>query len=114
MKIPLLLLILAAPSTFAATLSCREDPNTREHFCYLPSELRANGELRSFPVFKGGPKGADRSGYLAVAHCKTGLLELRDRKGVIFAKNIPSKRHIKSLLNDACSEEKVKIDKKLK
>lgn len=113
MKILPLLLILAAPSAFAATLSCREDPNTREHFCYLPSELRVNKDLRSFPVFKGGPKGAERSGYLAVVHCKTGLLELRDRKGVIFAKNFPSKKHIKLLLNDACSEKKVKIDKNL-
>jgi len=47
----------AALPTRAAMLECREETNTRKHFCYLPSELRENADLRSFPLFTGGPKG---------------------------------------------------------
>jgi len=97
----------------AATLSCREEPNTRKHFCYLPSELRANADLRSFPLFTGGPKGADRTPYTAVVNCKVRYLEMRDRKGVVFARQLPKKQHIRALIDDVCTEAKVKRDNSL-
>jgi len=103
----------AALPTRAATLECREETNTRKHFCYLPSELRENADLRSFPLFTGGPKGAERTGYLAVVNCKARYLEMRDRQGVVFARQLPTKQHIRALVNDVCTEGKVKRDKSL-
>lgn len=104
---------VAAFPTLAAKLECREEANTRKHFCYLPSELRENVDLRSFPLFTGGPKGAERTGHLAVVNCKVRYLEMRDRQGVVFARQLPRKQHIRALVNDVCAEEKVKRDKSL-
>lgn len=101
---------LSAGSAAAAKLSCRADRNTNEHICYLPGELRAHGDLRSFPLFTGGPKGADRSGYTAVVNCKAGYLEMRDRRGVVFARSVPEKRHVRDLRDDVCAEARVKPD----
>jgi len=111
-KVGLLLMLLSC-STQCATISCRDDSNTKQYFCYLPNEIRANGDLRSFPLFTGGPKGVSRTGQTVVVNCKAGYMELRDRKGVVFARNYPAKPHIIQVRDDVCEEKNIKRDASL-
>lgn len=97
----------------ALPLSCREDLNTKATVCYERKTVRANGELRSFTMATGGPKGVEKSPYLGVVNCRAKYLELRDRKGVVFARNVPKKAHIRYLIADICEEPKPKPDKSL-
>lgn len=105
--------MFAASAASAEQLSCRKDANTKAVVCYLPSSLKGNGDLRSFVILNGGPKGVDKSPYLGVVNCKAKYLELRDRKGVVFARNVPEKRHIRDFVSDVCTEHKPKPDRSL-
>ncbi len=107
--------LLSASVAQAVPLNCQQDQNTNELFCYYAKELRENGDLRSFPLFSGGPKEIVRTGYTAVFNCKVGYMELRDRRGVVFARNKPEKQYVKWMRNDVCFGEKnVKQDASLK
>jgi hypothetical protein len=109
-----ILLTLLGSNAHAATLSCREDDNTRSTVCYNPREVRVNGNLRSFALYMGGPAGVDKNMNTAVVNCKAGYLELRDPRGVVFARDQPSKLHIVQLRDDVCAEANVKQDVSLK
>jgi hypothetical protein len=61
----------------------------------------------------GGPKGVDKSPYLGVVNCRVKYLELRDKNGVVFARKIPEKRHLRDFVYDVCNEHKPKPDKSL-
>lgn len=100
-------------SAFAVQLSCSEDDNTRQRLCFNPKAVRANGDLRAVRLYKGGPNGVDDTGYTAVLNCKVGYLELRDKKGVIFARDQPSKLYAVQFRDYVCKEKQVKADKEL-
>ena len=109
-----LALIAAAAPAMAAPLSCRVEESTDRHFCYDPKGIRANGEVRAFKLYQGGPKGVEGNPYEARFYCELGVLELRDRKGVVFARDQPTKLHIVQLRGDVCAEKGAKPDKTLK
>ena len=100
-------------SAQAGQLSCREDRNTKANVCYERKTVKVNGDLRSFTMATGGPKGVDKSPYLGVVNCRAKYLELRDKRGVVFARNFPEKAHVRYLIKDVCDEEKVRPDKTL-
>jgi hypothetical protein len=101
---------LASVQAQAIQLSCRADDDTHETVCYYPKDIKSNGDLRSFALYTGGPKGVTKNVNLAIVNCKVGYLELRDRKGVVFARNQPSKLYVVRLRDDVCKESKIKID----
>lgn len=103
-RIAVVAMVLIANQSFAEKLSCREDPSNYEHFCYDKSKLVISGDLRIFQMYKGGPLGVDPTGYLAYIDCKVGYIEMRDRQGVAFARNFPTKPHIIQLRADVCAE----------
>lgn len=113
MKLIVFLAVLVAGETQAAALSCAVNEATREHFCYAKKELRQNGSLRSFPIYKGGPNGANPTGVVGVFNCTIGYLRMVDRRGVIIATAMPSKSHIIELRGFVCEEKNVKLDRKL-
>lgn len=101
-------------AAYGIQLSCREDPDTRETICYHSNQVTANGDLRAFQLYKGGPNGVDRTAYTAVVNCKAGYMELRDKKGVIFARDQPNKLNVVQIRDDVCNEAKVKQDTHLR
>jgi len=104
------LAMMVADQAFAGKLSCRMDPDTKAAMCYEPGTLKGNGDLRSFTIATGGPKGVDKSPYLGVVNCRVKYLELRDRRGVVFMRQIPEKRHVRDFVYDVCHEHKPKPD----
>lgn len=100
-------------SAFAAQLSCSEDDSTRQRLCYNPKAVRANGDLRAVRLYKGGPNGVDETGFTAVLNCKVGYLEMRDKKGVVFARDQPSKLYAVQFRDYVCEDKQVKADKAL-
>ena len=71
----------------AAPLGCYEDADTLRHTCFEPAAVRQNGDLRSSPVYMGGPKGARSVGLTLVTNCKTGISTAQDRQGRNVAGN---------------------------
>lgn len=105
--------LLIADATAAPKISCRQDADTKAAACYETKSVRSNGELRSFIMATGGPKGVKRSPYMAVVNCRVKYLELRDKQGVVFARKIPPKPYMRGLVHDVCQEPKPKPDKTL-
>lgn len=105
--------LVASTATAAPPLSCREDPDTKATVCYERKTVRSNGELRSFTMATGGPKGVDKSPYLGVVNCRVKYLELRDKKGVVASRDVPKKAHLRYLVSDICEEPKPKPDRTL-
>ena len=101
-------------SAVASKLDCAEDENTFARYCYDAKQIRANGDLRSAQLYTGGPKSLSDSGFLSVVNCKLGYLEMRDQKGVAFARSVPEKKHIKDYVRFICAETSAKLDKNLR
>ena len=103
----------AVVSSHAGDLSCRQDPDTKAAICYEPKTLKGNGDLRSFTMATGGPKGVEKSPYLGVVNCRVKYLEMRDKLGVVFARQVPQKRHVRDFVYDVCNEHKPRLDRSL-
>jgi len=108
-----LLFSTAVTGAHAGPLACRMDKNTREAICYERASIRANGNLRSFTMATGGPKGVDKLPYLGVVACPLKYLEIRNKRGVVISREIPKKETVRYLIEDLCRETKVKLDKTL-
>lgn len=94
-------------------LSCRMNKDNNVTICYRPNEVRANGEIRSFMLYTGGPKGVEKTGQTAMFYCKQGFFEMQDKNGVVITRTQPSKLYIIQMREDICSEQNVKLDKTL-
>lgn len=79
-------LFMSAPA-FAVKLTCAVDAVTDKRLCFPPSQLRAEGNIRRAPLYSGGPRELDPTGFTVSVNCTTKALELRDRQGVVFARN---------------------------
>ncbi|GAO35223.1 hypothetical protein SCT_0607 [Sulfuricella sp. T08] len=108
-----LLFFVASLPAQAVQLSCSEDSNTRQRLCYNPKAVRSNGDLRAVRLYKGGPNGADDTGFTAVLNCKVGYLEMRDKQGVVFARDQPEKLYVVLFRDYVCGEKQHKHDKSL-
>jgi hypothetical protein len=75
---------LTAINAAAVPVQCAEDKRTNAMFCIAPSELREANGIRSAPLFTGGPNGVERSDFTVATNCATGVLHLKDRRGVSF------------------------------
>lgn len=105
--------LLSMSALAAPEISCRQDPDTKAAACYETKSVRSNGELRSFTMATGGPKGVTKSPHMAVVNCRVKYLELRDKQGVVFARKIPPKPYMRGLVHDVCEEPKHRPDKTL-
>ena len=83
------LLLAASMSTHAVQLTCAEDKATNAHFCFNEKEVREVGGIRTATLYVGGPKGVDKTAYYIAANCATGVMHLKDKKGVSFAGSGP-------------------------
>jgi len=79
------LLFVFNSSHAAFNPTCAEDARTNEHFCFQQSEMREADGIRTAPLYTGGPKEVERTNFTIAANCSTGVLHLKDRRGVSFA-----------------------------
>ncbi len=84
-------------------LGCAEDTNTHQFFCFDRAKVRSNGDARAFSMLTGGSKTVTPSGYTAVIFCESGVMELRDRQGIVFARDRTEKLHTVQLREQVCS-----------
>jgi hypothetical protein len=103
-----LAIALASSHTLAAELDCEVDKNTDMYFCFNPKKVNADGEARSFELYTGGPLKVTSTGYTATFYCTLGFMEMRDRRGVVFARDQPGKSHIIRLRESVCAATPIK------
>ena len=94
----------ASSASAAESTVCAEDAVTNAHFCFVRSEVRDVGGIRSAPFYSGGPDMVDRTGYTIAANCSSGVMHLKDRRGVSFAGATPTTgtRQSRDLLRLLC------------
>lgn len=114
-KIATLCVLFITPFTATATpLSCAENTATFQLMCFAKNGVRSNGLVRAAKLWRGGPKNIDETSFTARVHCGSGALELTDRDGVAFARNIPEAQVGKDFVRYLCAHSPTKPDKKLK
>jgi hypothetical protein len=101
---------------FAANeLQCFETPGTMQNICVEPGAVRVNGDVRSSPIYSGGPKTVKATSFVLVTNCKSNVSTLQDRDGSNFAGgrsgDTPA---LRSLAVSVCSVAKPKFDKALR
>lgn len=107
-------LIIGSTSAAATPLSCAENTTTFQLMCFAKNGVRSNGQVRAAKLWRGGPKNIDETSFTARVHCGSGALELTDRDGVAFARNIPEAQVGKDFVRYLCAHNPTKPDKKLK
>ena len=99
----------------AGNLECFEEQGTMNTMCIQPSAVRANGDVRSSPLFAGGPKGVERTSFTLVTNCAKGISTLQDRQGKNFAGGYNSDTQaIRSLSSWLCAVSKPQKDTTLR
>jgi hypothetical protein len=109
---------LASSAAFAASVTCATDPNTDQHMCVNDKGVRASSDkqVREAALYGGGPNSVKATGHTARVFCSdkfVPVLELRDRNGVVFARNQPEAKIGRDLAGIMCSMSPVRIDKAL-
>ncbi len=69
----------------AKPLTCVSNERTDATYCIQDAEVREEDGIRTAPLYMGGPKEVDRSGYYLAANCQSKVMHLKDRRGVSFA-----------------------------
>ena len=108
----LLLTLFAVSFTkvYAGNFSCAENDLTHALMCFPKTDVRVNGPVRATKFYTGGPKGINDTGYTARVHCESKVMELTDRKGVAFVRNVPSEKVGLDFVRFLCAHKPVKND----
>ncbi|HEU6454132.1 MAG TPA: hypothetical protein VN201_01575, partial [Roseateles sp.] len=77
-------LVASAAAVHAVPLQCAENKTTNGLFCFAPSQLKEAAGIRTAPLYAGGPNLIERTPYTIAANCSTGVMHLKDRRGVSF------------------------------
>lgn len=108
------LALLALPVLAQAQqLTCAEDRSTFKNMCFANNGVRSNDKVRAALVYQGGPKSIRATTYTARVHCVSRVLELTDREGVAFARNVPEAQLGKDFVRYLCEHHPTKNDPKL-
>lgn len=111
--IPIGLVLLTSVTSACAKLTCAENKSTYALMCFDDNKVRANASVRATPLYKGGPKGVDDTGFTARVHCTSRVLEVTDRMGTAFVRNVPTEQIGKDFVYFLCGHQKVKTDTSL-
>ena len=106
------ILLISATNSWAK-LTCAENKLTYSLMCFDDNKVRANANVRATPFYTGGPKGVDDTGFTARVHCVSKVLEVTDRKGIAFVRNVPTEQIGKDFVYFLCAHPKVKADPSL-
>ncbi len=108
------IMMLWASPTMAGQLVCAENEITFQLMCFPKAGVRQNGDVRATKLWQGGPKNVTATNFTARVHCISGALELTDRDGIAFARNIPDAQVGKDFVRFLCEHSPTKQDKSLK
>lgn len=118
MRLRLALVVIGttvAPHVMAIDLQCYEQPGTLLNTCIAPSLTTSSGDLRSSPVYMGGPKSINRAAFSAIADCKKKALVLQNPDGQNFSGGAASSTPASSVLFKAlCEVKNPKADKTIR
>ena len=78
--------------------------------CFHNDKVRVNGQVRATPFYNGGPKDITDTGYTARVHCESQVMELTDRKGIAFMRNVPATVEGRNFVKLLCEHQKTKKD----
>lgn len=108
--------IAASHSADARTFAyCHTDDGTNKVTCIDEAAVAVNGDLRSSPIYSGGPKGVSKTPYFIVTDCAKGISTLQDARGVNFAGGTNTQTPAMRTLSDAlCSVRPARKDSKLR
>jgi hypothetical protein len=84
-RLPLIVLCLAK-----IDLACYEEPGTRKTSCIDRGNVESNGDVRSSPLYSGGPNQVDKTPYFFISNCAKQISTLQDRQGVNFGGGLAS------------------------
>jgi len=98
----------------AGNLSCAQNESTFQLMCFTKNGVRENGDVRVAKLYEGGPKNVEETSFTARVHCRSLVLELTDRDGVAFARNVPAEQVGKDFVRFLCEHKPTKHDPKLK
>lgn len=113
MRLAAIALIAMPAIAQAQQLSCAQDEATFKMMCFAKNGVRSNGNVRAARVYQGGPKSVRETTYTARVHCVSRALELTDRDGVAFARNVPGVQLGKDFVRHLCEHYPTKHDPKL-
>src|SRR6185369_13185372 len=108
-----LVTLAASLTSEAEKLNCRVDENTDKWWCYRASDIRSNGTTRAFKIYQGGEKNITNvGGFEGRVSCQDNVvMEVRDRDGVVFARDaIRPSTAMWTLRQEICKEKKTKRD----
>lgn len=104
--------------TLAADGICASDRDTDAMLCFPAAPIRTSTDkqVREAALWQGGPRGVKPMGHTARVFCdkvNVPVLELRDRSGVVYAREQPETKIGRNLANIMCDYEKTRVDKSL-
>ena len=114
----LITVFLFAASANGAALVCAEDADTNKRMCFPQGPLSASADkvVRETTLYSGGPRGASATGHTVRVFCSdkfVPVIEMRDRKGVVFARNQPDAKLGRDFAHIICKHSPTKLDKNL-
>lgn len=111
----LLITVAIFPAEATGGLECYEAPGTLNYTCIDPAAVRVNGEVRSSPLYMGGPKDVRKTSNSIVTNCARGVSTLQDRNGSNFGGEYNSATPaLKALSSWLCAIPNPKPDKSLR
>jgi len=103
-----------ASLAFGQSLICAEDQATFANTCFHKDRVRSNGDFRATTIYRGGPNSITETSFTARVYCPAGTMELTDKTGVAFARNVPGTQSGKDFVRFLCDHKKTKPDKTIR
>ncbi|PXX41375.1 hypothetical protein [Undibacterium pigrum] len=111
-------LLAFSMSASAQDMRCIKSEVKDDQTCYKLSELRMNGDLRSFPLYQ--IRARDKSDepvktpFITVYDCKAEVMELQEDDQTFWGRIKANSDSSKKWRDSLCEEKNVPIDKNLK
>lgn len=116
--LPVTIFFVFSTTVHGANVVCAEDANTNGTMCFPQGLMRASSDkqVREAALYSGGPRGSTATGHTVRVFCSdkfVPVLEMRDRKGVVFARNQPEAKIGRDFARFMCEHTRTKTDKTL-
>lgn len=111
-------LLAFSMSASAQDMRCMKSENLNDQTCYKLSELRMNGDLRSFPLYQ--IRARDKSDepvktpFITVYDCKAEVMELQEDGQAFWGRIKADSDTSRKWRDSLCEEKNVATDKNLK
>jgi hypothetical protein len=108
------MVFLCATAVSAQSLVCAEDSVTFMNICFHKDQVKSNGDFRTAKMYRGGPNSISSTNFTARVYCPGKTMELTDKSGVAFARNVPATQSGKDFVRFLCEHQKTTYDKNMR